>query len=174
MKLSHILCALAVTVLLTATCLRAQDAAPADPAAGEALTSDDTATGGDTAAPPAPGAEPTTTPAGDGKSDKPGGLLGGGWTFPLLILGMLGAMFFFSSRKRRKTETNRREMLAALSKGDKVTSIGGICGTVIEAREDEIVVKVDETNNVRMRFARWAIRGVGDAAKSEKPEQDRK
>ena len=65
-------------------------------------------------------------------------------------------------------------MLAALSKGDKVTSIGGICGTVIEAREDEIVVKVDETNNVRMRFARWAIRGVGDAARSEKPEHDRK
>ncbi|KKN86391.1 hypothetical protein LCGC14_0269450 [marine sediment metagenome] len=172
MKLSHILCALAVTVLLTATFVRAQDDAPADPAAGEALTSDDTATGGDTAAPPAPGAEPTTSPAGDG--NRTDGLFGGGWKIPLLILGMIGVMFFFSSRKRRKTETDRRDMLAALSKGDKVTSIGGICGTVIEAREDEIVVKVDETNNVRMRFARWAIRGVGDAAKSENAERDRK
>ena len=173
MKFSHILCALAVTVLLTATYVPAQDAPPADPAAGEALTSDDTATGGDTAAPPAPGAEPTTSPAGDGNANKPGGLFGS-WGFPLLILGMIGVMFFFSSRKRRKTETDRRDMLAALSKGDKVTSIGGICGTVIEAREDEIVVKVDETNNVRMRFARWAIRGVGDAARSEKPEHDHK
>jgi len=37
----------------------------------------------------------------------------------------------------------------------------------VEVREDEVVVKVDETNNVRMRFARWAVRGVGDEAKRE-------
>jgi len=30
---------------------------------------------------------------------------------------------------------------------------------------------VDEQNNVRMRFARWAIRGVGDAAKTEGPDE---
>ncbi len=32
------------------------------------------------------------------------------------------------------------------------------------------MVKVDESNNVRLRFARWAIRGVGEEAKAEKPE----
>ena len=58
-------------------------------------------------------------------------------------------------------------MLAALKKGDKVTSIGGIVGTIMDVREDEVVVKVDENNNVRMRFARWAVRGTGDDAKKE-------
>ena len=63
-------------------------------------------------------------------------------------------------------------MLSSLKKGDKVTSIGGIVGSVIEIREDEITVKIDETNNVRMKFARWAIRGVGAEAKEDP--QDKK
>ena len=65
-------------------------------------------------------------------------------------------------------------MLSSLKKGDKITSIGGIVGTVIEVRDDEVTVKVDETGNVRMKFARWAIRGVGDAARAEDPNQAEK
>ena len=62
-------------------------------------------------------------------------------------------------------------MLNELKKGDKITTIGGIVGTVIEVRDDEVTVKVDETNNIRMKFARWAIRGVGATAKSEKGDE---
>jgi preprotein translocase subunit YajC len=62
-------------------------------------------------------------------------------------------------------------MLSSLRKGDKITTIGGVVGTVMEVRDDEITVKVDESGNVRMKFARWAIRGVGDLAKVESPAQ---
>jgi preprotein translocase subunit YajC len=88
----------------------------------------------------------------------------------LLMVGVMAVMWFFSSRSRRKQEAKRREMLSSLKKGDKVTSIGGIVGTVMEVREDEVMVKVDESNNTRMKFARWAIRGVGEEAKTEGPE----
>jgi preprotein translocase subunit YajC len=33
-------------------------------------------------------------------------------------------------------------------------------GTVVDAREQEVVLKVDETNNVKMRFNRAAIKEV--------------
>ncbi len=92
----------------------------------------------------------------------------------LLMVGVLALFYVISGRSRKKREATRREMLASLRKGDKVTSIGGVCGTIMEVKEDEITVKVDETNNIRMRFARWAIRGTGDTAKSERPEDDRK
>ena len=62
-------------------------------------------------------------------------------------------------------------MLAGLKKGDRVTSIGGIMGTILEIRDDEVTVKVDESANVRMKFAKWAVRGVGEAAKAENPQQ---
>ena len=144
---------------------------PAKPAAGEELKS----------APPAepqpagPSAQATAEPnkgpaAPQGKS--PGGLLGSNYLLPVM-LGVLLLLLFWSSRSRKKQEAKRQQMLAALKKGDKVTSIGGVIGTIIEVRDDEILVKVDETNNVRMRFARWAIRGTGEEAKTERPE-DRK
>lgn len=89
------------------------------------------------------------------------------------MLGGFLLLYFWMSRGRRKKETKRKEMLANLKKGDKVTSIGGIVGTVIEIREDELTIKVDENNNVRIRFARWAIRGTGEEAKVEKPEDNK-
>ncbi len=106
----------------------------------------------------------------DGNDPPPGGLFGNPQVM-LLMAGVLILFFVMSSRGRKKREGKHRDMLASLKKGDKVTSIGGICGTVVEVKEDEITVKVDETNNVRMRFARWSIRGVGDTAKTESPDQ---
>jgi preprotein translocase subunit YajC len=113
--------------------------------------------------------ETTTQPAGGGGGGG-GGLLGS-WEFPLILLAVLILMYIFTTRTRRKQEKQRREMLEALSKGDKVVSIGGICGTVMEVKGNEVTVKVDENNNVRMKFTRWAIRNVGEEAKNEDPKQ---
>lgn len=96
-----------------------------------------------------------------------GGLFGGsnGLMLGGLVL-MIVVMMIFSGRSRKKQEAKRREMLASLKKGDKIITIGGIVGTAIEVREDEVTVKVDDT--ARMKFARWAIRSVGDDVKTDK------
>jgi preprotein translocase subunit YajC len=121
-----------------------------------------------------------TTPEGIGESQAPGEqehTRPGWWEalrdnpFYIIIFGGLILMLFLSSRSRKKQESRRREMLAALKKGDRITTIGGIVGTVAEVREDEVTVKVDD--NTRMKFARWAVRGIGDDAKTQAPE-DRK
>ena len=94
----------------------------------------------------------------------------GGGLFSLPIILMLGGfllLWFWMGRGRRKVQQRRRDLLDKLKKGDKVVSIGGICGRVIEVKGDEITVKVDETSNVRMKFAKWGIRGTGDVAKAE-------
>ncbi len=97
----------------------------------------------------------------------------GGYGMLLMMGGVFVLMYLFMGRSRRKRESKRREMLGNLQKGDKITTIGGAVGTVIEVREDEVTVKVDETSNTRMKFARWAIRGVGAEAKKEGPEERR-
>lgn len=127
------------------------------------------------------GAEPTADgeePGDPGPDTQPGGAgpRGSRGLFgdPMMMFVMIGGMlllFFWMGRGKRKQETKRRAMIAALKKGDKVTSIGGVIGTIVDVREDEVVVKVDENNNIRMRFARWAVRGVGEEGKTEKPEQ---
>jgi preprotein translocase subunit YajC len=129
------------------------------------------------AVPAAPGTPAATTQptAGTGDKGDPGEAKSpwGGQGMLLVLMAMLVVMFVWSSRGKKKQEKKRQQMLAALKKGDKVTSIGGIIGTIIEVRDDEIVVKVDETNNVRMHFARWAVRGTGEEAKKQGPEDNK-
>ncbi|MGC9455441.1 MAG: preprotein translocase subunit YajC [Phycisphaerae bacterium] len=103
----------------------------------------------------------TAPPKGQGRSVLDNMML------PLILIGVLVLMYVWMGRSRKKQEQKRKEMLSTLKKGDKIMSIGGILGTVIEARPDELIVKVDEANNIRMRFARWAVRAVGEEAQSE-------
>ncbi|MHC4563108.1 MAG: preprotein translocase subunit YajC [Planctomycetota bacterium] len=173
-KLTKLFVIVAALAVLTPVAVIAQEAADT-PAQPEPLVGD--APAGD--APEGPEAPPAEGDADEGgeqptdETDDTGSKGLGQWFLPLM-LGAFVLMYLFMGRNRRKQESKRREMLAALKKGDKVTSIGGVCGTVIEVKDDEVVVKVDETNNIRMRFARWAIRGVGDTAKAEKPADEKR
>lgn len=122
------------------------------------------------------GAAPTETstssaPAGGkGPQDACGGGMSNPWFFFVLMAVMI-LMYVWMGRSRKKQEQQRKQLLSSLKKGDKITTIGGIIGTVIEVRENEVTVKTDETNNVRMKFARWAIRDVGEPGKEEKNSQ---
>lgn len=81
----------------------------------------------------------------------------------ILMLGMgvfLVMMIFTSGRRQKKEKRERDEMLNALKRGDKVQTIGGIIGTVAEVRTDEVVLKVDDAGQNRVRFARSAIQQV--------------
>lgn len=105
-------------------------------------------------------------------SQTPQGQQAPGWaafvSSPIfLMLLILVVFYFFMIRSKRQQDQKRQEMLGTLKKGDRVQTIGGILGSVIEAREDEVVVKVDESSNTKIRFARSAIHRVVD---SEKPQ----
>lgn len=101
--------------------------------------------------------------------------------FLFLIIGMMVLWIFLLGGGSRKQKKKQQEMLASMGKGSKIVTIGGIKGSVVSVREDEVVVKVDENNNTRMKFSRDAIRSVLDESsvkekddKDEKPEKDEK
>jgi len=114
-------------------------------------------------------AEQEKTPKAEVKKDAPASPFNT-W-YLLAMFGGLILLYVWMGRGKKKEQRRRNEMLGNLKKGDKITTIGGIIGTVVEVRPDDVMVKTDESANVRMRFARWAIRGVGEAGKAETPEQ---
>jgi preprotein translocase subunit YajC len=87
-------------------------------------------------------------------------------TFMWILFGGILLFWLFIASGQRKEKRKRAAMLTALKKGDKVQTIGGVLGTVMEVRDNEIVVKVDENSNTRMRFARSAVQAILE----EKPE----
>jgi preprotein translocase subunit YajC len=69
-------------------------------------------------------------------------------------------VFTSSARANRQRDKQQKDMLANLKRGDRVQTIGGIIGSVVEARDNEVIVKVDESNNTKIRVLREAIKTV--------------
>lgn len=107
--------------------------------------------------------EQTTTtgqadPGGTGKTGETGnrGLFGGPQQFVFIGL-MLVMMYLILFRGPRKKQQQHKQMMQALVKNDKVQTIGGIIGTVVDIKDDEITLKIDESNNTKMKILRSAI-----------------
>lgn len=91
------------------------------------------------------------------------------WASPMVPLILIALIFYlFIFRSKRKDDRKRKGMLSELKKGDRVQTIGGIMGTVVEARDTDILVKVDESSNTKIRFSRSAIHRVVEEEKTEK------
>ena len=82
--------------------------------------------------------------------------------FVIMLPAILVLMWFLLANPNRKQEERLRQMLNALEKNDRVMTIGGLIGTVhsIDKEQNEIVLKVDEANNTRIRFHLTAINTV--------------
>ena len=101
-------------------------------------------------------------------ADQPAAPSAGGMLMPLLIVAVI--FYFIVIRPGQKERKQRAAQIAALQKHDKVLTNSGIYGTVVALEDDAIVLRVDDKNNVRMRFSRQAIWQVlkGDDT-AEKP-----
>lgn len=78
---------------------------------------------------------------------------------PLIVVMLV--FFVWSSSKTKKQEQKKRDdMLANMKRGDRVMTAGGILGSVVEVRDSEVVLKVDESSNTKIKFTRDAIKRV--------------
>jgi len=102
--------------------------------------------------------------AGEGGT---GGGLSGIMNFLPFIL-IIGIFYFLIIRPQNKKQKETQKMLAALKKGDKIITIGGIHGTIQTVKEQTVIVRLDE--GVKVEFSRSAISSVELVAKEEKEE----
>ena len=66
-------------------------------------------------------------------------------------------MYVLLFRGPRKKQQQHRQMVQALEKNDRVRTIGGIIGTVVDVKDDEITLKIDESNNTKIKIVSSAI-----------------
>ncbi len=82
----------------------------------------------------------------------------------LMFLPLMAAMIVFmllSSRSQRKRqERERTEMYAKMTKNHRVQTVGGVIGTVISVKDNEVVLKVDESTNTKMTFLKSAVQRI--------------
>ena len=82
-----------------------------------------------------------------------------------MIVGVFVVMML-SMRNKRAQEKAQQERLNAVKRGDRIQTIGGIIGNVVQTDEARVLVKVDESNNTKIWFARSAVGKVLGEEKS--------
>ena len=93
---------------------------------------------------------------------------GMGSTMVMLIV-MLGVFYFMLIRPENKRKKEAEQMRSSVKKGDKVTTIGGIVGTVVDVKENNIVIETS-ADQVRIEVAKWALSTNETAAEAAKAE----
>ena len=77
---------------------------------------------------------------------------------PWLLIGLMFVLLYFILfRGPQKQKQQRKQLMQSLQKNDRVRTIGGIIGTVVDIKGDEITLKVDESNNTKIKVASTAI-----------------
>jgi len=88
-----------------------------------------------------------------------GGLAEGGLGLMPIILVMI-IFYFLLIRPQQKRAKQHREMLAALRRGDKVVTNGGITGTIVKVVDDLDTVEVEIAKDVKVNVVRAMIAEV--------------
>ena len=81
----------------------------------------------------------------------------------IMMVALFAIMWFFMIRPQRKQQKELQKFRDSLKKGDKVVTIGGIYGTVVELKDKSVLIEVDK--DVKIRVDRNALQG--DFSESE-------
>ena len=78
-------------------------------------------------------------------------------SFWIMMLLMVGVMYFFMWRPESKRRKEMAKFRDGLKKGDKIITAGGIYGTVKEVEATSLLIEVD--SNVTLRIAKEMVVG---------------
>ncbi len=89
-----------------------------------------------------------------------GGFGAGGSGFSLLLpVLLIGVMYLMMIRPQQKKQKLWAQMLADLKTGDKITTTGGIRGTIISLKDDSLIVRV-APDGIKIEVVKSAIASV--------------
>ncbi|SFS58652.1 preprotein translocase subunit YajC [Marininema halotolerans] len=84
----------------------------------------------------------------------------------LLPIVLVCVIFYFMLlRPQQKQRKERNAMLGSIKKGDKVITIGGLHGTIMDLTDDRVTLKVNDTS--RLVFERSAVNTVVSESEEE-------
>lgn len=78
------------------------------------------------------------------------GAEGSGFAGMIPFILIIFIIYFLMIRPQSKKAKAQKQMLTELTKGDKVVTIGGIYGTIVEVRDQTFIVKVSANTDMEM------------------------
>ena len=83
----------------------------------------------------------------------------------IMLVVMLVVFYFMLIRPENKRKKEAEEMRSSIKTGDKIVTIGGIVGTVVNVKENKFVIETG-ADQVRIELEKWAISSNETAAEA--------
>ena len=99
------------------------------------------------------------------ESAAPQAPVGGGATMIITLLVMIAVFYFLMIRPENKRKKEAEQMRSSAKVGDKITTIGGVVGTIVDVKEDKFVIETS-ADRVRVELMKWALSSNDTAAKN--------
>ncbi len=80
---------------------------------------------------------------------------GGGMQLLIMMLLIFVVMYFLMIRPQQKKQKEIAKFRDSIKKGDKVITVGGIYGTVVEVKETMLFIEID--NNVKIKVDKSSV-----------------
>ena len=93
----------------------------------------------------------------------------GGSSMIIMLVAMVAIFYFMMIRPENKRKKEAEQMRSAVKTGDKIVTIGGIVGTVVNVKDNRIVIETS-ADQVRVELEKWAISSNETAAEAAKAE----
>ncbi|WP_369282338.1 preprotein translocase subunit YajC [Oscillibacter sp. GMB15532] len=78
----------------------------------------------------------------------------------MMLVVLIGVFYFMIIRPENKRKKSAQQLRDSLKKGDKLTTIGGIVGSIVQVNDDTIIIETSE-DRVRMEITKWAVSTTG-------------
>ena len=79
----------------------------------------------------------------------------------LIFIGLMFVLLYFVMfRGPKKRQQQQDQMVKSLKKNDRVQTIGGILGTILDVSDTEVTLKIDESNNTKIKVVPSAVNKV--------------
>ena len=101
-----------------------------------------------------------------GKQSSPSGMLS--MLLPFIL--MFVVMYFLILRPQKRKEKERKALLSRVKKNDRVVTAGGIHGLITSVRENEVILRVDDAKDIKLKVDRSAIATVLEVSHEETEE----
>ena len=90
----------------------------------------------------------------------------------IMMVAMVAILYFVLIRPENKRKKEAQKLRDTVKVGDKITTIGGIVGTVVNVKDDRFVLETG-ADQVRIEFEKWALSTNDTAAAAAKEKQKR-
>lgn len=92
---------------------------------------------------------------------------GGGMLSILPFVLIMLILYFLMIRPQAKRQKNKRTMMEALKKGDRIVTVGGVHGTVVGLKQQGKIVIIKVDKNTNLTVIKSSIAGLAESVTEE-------